>query len=72
MTALLELTPSPVMRVFHVPSVEVACDGFADLEDAACNAFLLWKSEYPDYAACFKAPGDPAEVCKLNQALFAS
>ncbi len=72
MSITLELTPSPVMQVFHVPSVTVECDGFADLEDAACNAYLLWQSEYPDYSAHFNAPVDGRDLRALNRRLFAA
>lgn len=71
MSITLHLTPSPLMRVFYVPEVEVECAGFPDLEDAACNAYLLWRLEYPDYRASLAGPDNKAaELRALNRCLF--
>ena len=66
----LELQPSELGRVFCVPTVEVDCSAFPDVEDAACNAFLLWQSEYPDYIARLHVPDDTAAEKALNRRLF--
>ena len=69
---LLELTPPPLMQVFHAPSVMVDCGASVDVEGTACAAFLLWQVEYPDYSAALRVPGMPQEERSLNRALFRS
>ena len=67
---ILELTPTPLMRVFHVPEVVVDCGTPDDLEGTACAAFLMWRVEYPDYSARLSIPDQPEAEKALNRALF--
>lgn len=67
---ILELTPPPLMQVFHAPIVVVDCGEPSDVEGTACAAFLMWRVEYPEYAAKLRIPDQPAEEKALNRALF--
>lgn len=67
---ILELTPTPLMRAFHVPDVVVDCGKTEDTEGTACAAFLMWQVEYPEYGAKLRIPNRPEAEKALNHALF--
>lgn len=67
---LLNLMPSPLMRVFHCRGTTVDCGEDPDLEAVACNAYLLWQANYPDHTASLHIPGNLLAQHALNAALF--
>lgn len=67
---ILELTPTPLMLAFHVPTVVVDCGSPRDMERTACAAFLMWQVEYPEYSARLRIPKRPDAEKALNRALF--
>ena len=67
---ILELTPTPLMQVFYVPTVVVDCGKPRDLERTACAAFFMWQVEYPEYSAKLTIEGQRDAEKALNRALF--
>jgi hypothetical protein len=66
----LILSPSELGLVFHAPSIEVDAGDSTDFVATACNCYLLWQSEYPDYLPLLVIDGMPSESATLNRALF--
>lgn len=70
MRTMLELEPNQLLRAFHVNGIEIDGGNARDVVGTACNLFLLWQSEYPDYVPTLRIQGRPHQAAGLNQALF--
>lgn len=69
MSARLILSPTPVMRVFHVAENVFEDEGH-DFLFAAQLFYLVWRSAFPDFIPRFEFDEDPAAARVIQRALF--